>query len=115
MDILFAYLDADAALIDNSIAAGASGIVIASFGSGRMTPAMEAGVARALAANIPVVLARRVAGGFTPSVYGDPSNSAQGRLDVLSAGSLSPQKARILMMLGLSQTLDGDRLRALFE
>ena len=114
VDIIFTYLDADAELINYSARSGAKGLVVACFGSGRLTPAMEAGVAKVVKKGAPVVLARKTSGGFTPAIYQNPDASMMGRIGVIPSGSLSPQKARILLMLALAHSKDDREIQDLF-
>lgn len=115
VDIVHAYLDADDAALSAFLAAGAKGIVIATFGSGRVTPALELAAKRAVEAGIPVVMASRVGAGHTAAIYDDPGRSAAGALGVVSAGSLNPQKARVLLMLALQAGSGRDEIVRLFD
>jgi L-asparaginase/Glu-tRNA(Gln) amidotransferase subunit D len=64
---------------------------------------------RARAAGVPVVRASRVGGGSVAP------NTVDDECGCLPAGALSPQKARLLMMLALRETRDRERLAALFR
>jgi L-asparaginase len=104
VDIIYSYADADGALIDAAIAAGAKGLVIAGFPTGSPTPAQRKTLEAAQAKGIAVVMSHR--GGI-------------GRIDTtdnpyISADNLSPQKARILLMLALAKSPAPDALKRVF-
>lgn len=102
VDIIYTYADADGALIDAAITAGARGLVIAGFATGAPTPAQRKALAAAQKNGIVVVMSNR--GGLgrinTPNDY-------------LTADNLTPQKARILLMLALAKTKSLDEIRRL--
>ena len=106
VDIVYTYADADGASIDTS---KADGLVIAGFPTGSGTPAMDEAVKRAVARGVPVVMTHRGGMGRVtdtrvkearPLVWGD---------------NLTPQKARILLMLALTRTRSAPELQKIFE
>ena len=111
VDIIYSYADADGALIDAAVAqAKADGLVIAGFPTGSGTPAQDEAVKRVIAKGVPVVMTNRGgmgrvtetaarAGEKRPLIYGD---------------NLTPQKARILLMLALTRTRDPAELQKIF-
>jgi L-asparaginase len=100
--LLACALGADAALLDAALAAGARGLVIAAFGSGDVPAAMAPGVERAIAAGVPVVVARRAVAGRVEPRYADPGEGRWlAERGVLFAGDLSAAKARVKLMLAL--------------
>jgi L-asparaginase len=88
---------------------GAQGIVIAATGNGSMPAAIKPALACARDAGIIVVRASRVGNG---SVSAGPVDTEYG---TIPAGWLSPQKARLLLMLALSQTNDRNRVAEYFR
>ena len=105
VDIAYAYAGADGTVIDALAAAGVDGIVAAGLGSGGSPAPFMAGLQRALAAGIPVVIAPQVGNGravqtrrFTEGGY-------------IVADNLTPKKARILLMLGLTATARREELQ----
>ncbi len=98
VDIAYGYAGADGTVIDALVEAGVDGIVAAGLGSGGSpAPFMDA-LQSAVDAGLPVTLATHVGTGrvvqtrrFTEAGY-------------IVADNLHPKKARILMMLGLTQT-----------
>jgi L-asparaginase len=97
VDILYAYADMSADLIDASVAKGAKGIVIAGVGNGNMNAASLRAVANAARKGIVVVRSSRVVTG----TVGRNVEVNDDELNLLASDELNPQKARILLMLAL--------------
>jgi L-asparaginase len=110
VDIIPAYAGADAALVEAAIAAGAKGIVSAGFPSGSPSPAQKAALTRAAANGIAVVQSSRSGSG---RVIDD--KVALRDAGFVAADSLTPQKARILLMMALTITSDTAELRRIFD
>ena len=110
VDIVHAYAGADGMLVDAVRAHGSDGLVLAGFGTGTFPPAVLAAAESAVAGGMPVVLASRSSAG---RVVMTPRKAEQG---FIVADNLMPQKARILLMLGLTVTGAGDLegLRGMF-
>ena len=110
VDIVHAYAGADGMLVDAVRAHGSDGLVLAGFGAGTFPPAVLAAAESAVAGGMPVVLASRSSAG---RVVMTPRKAEQG---FIVADNLMPQKARILLMLGLTVTGAGDLegLRGMF-
>ncbi|MGI9425505.1 MAG: asparaginase [Hyphomicrobiaceae bacterium] len=109
VDIVSCYAGADGVAIDAFIAAGAKGLVSSGFAPGLLTPAQDEAFDAAVAKNIAVVQSNRAGSGRVP-----------GRAKLLergfvSADNLIPQKARILLMVALTQTNDIAELRRIFS
>ena len=109
VDIVFTYAGADGALIDAAAAAGAEGIVIAGFPTGSGTPAMDEAMKRAAAKGIPVVMTNR---GGTGRITDTREKEAR---PIVFGDNLTPQKARILLMLALTTTKDRAQLQRIFQ
>ena len=108
VDIVYAYAGADGMLVDAASNGGSDGLVLAGFGGGTFPPSfIEAGV-RAVEKGIPVVLASRSTAG---RVIITPRKSEQG---FMVSDNLPPQKARILLMLGLAIRKDKAELQDFF-
>ena len=95
VDVVLTYQQAPGDLIDASIRGGARGLVIASAGAGALTAAQLDATASAMRAGLPVVVASRV-----PRAEMLTSDVPRG---TIAAGTLSPVKARILLMLALAR------------
>jgi len=111
VDILTAYLGGDDALFQAALKAGAKGLVIAGFGSGTMTPAVERAAAAAAAAGTPVVLSSRVLSG---PVHDASYGAARAPANFVRSGLLNPAKSRVLLMVHLAAA-DGESLQQAFD
>lgn len=110
VDIVYAYANLQADLID-FLADTADGIVLAGVGDGNATDLAIEGLGRAAANGVAVVRSSRTGSGFVArDVELDDA-----RLGFVAARDLNPQKARILLMLGLSLTRDPAALQDLFD
>jgi L-asparaginase len=101
-EIAYSYVDASGDAITAFAAAGARGIVIAGDPSDRQGPAVKS----AIAGGTVIVAANRNTSG---AVY------ETGVPGIISAEDLLPQKARLLLTLGLALTSDLDQLRSWFH
>ena len=111
VDIIYSYADADGALIDVAVAqAKAEGLVIAGFPTGSGTPAQDAAVKRVIAKGVPVVITNR---GGTGRVTETAARAGEKR-PLIYGDNLTPQKARILLMLALTRTRDPAELQKIF-
>ena len=115
IEILYSYAGADGQLIDAAVATGAQGIVMAAFGGGRLAEAQIAAVQTALAQGILVVLSSRVGRGAVEVNYQNNLAPAGTEHGAILAGDLNPAKARILLMLALTQTQDVAAIQVLFR
>ncbi|MGE0223123.1 MAG: asparaginase [Acetobacteraceae bacterium] len=109
VDIIPAYAGADAALVEAAVAAGAKGIVSAGFPSGSPSPAQKDALKKAAQAGVVVVQSSRSGSG---RVIDD--KVALRQAGFIAADSLTPQKARILLMMALTKTTDPAALRRIF-
>lgn len=110
VDIVYAHAGMGRGLIDAAVAAGAKGIVIAGVGDGNLSAAAVAAAATAAERGIAVVRSSRTGGGVVErSIEIDDD-----QLGFITAEELNPQKARVLLMLGLVRTRDPVALQELF-
>ena len=109
VDIVYTYAGADGALIDAAAASGAEGIVIAGFPTGSGTPAMDEAMKRVAAKGIAVVMTNR---GGTGRITDTREKEAR---PLIFGDNLTPQKARILLMLALTTTKDRAQLQRVFQ
>ncbi|HEV3008710.1 MAG TPA: asparaginase [Burkholderiales bacterium] len=109
VDIVYTYAGADGALIDAAAANQAEGVVIAGFPTGSGTPAMDQAMKRVAAKGIAVVMTNR---GGTGRVT--DTRAAEAR-PLVFGDTLTPQKARILLMLALTTTKDPAQLQRIFQ
>jgi len=108
VEIIYSYAGADAALIDAAVTAGARGLVSAGFAPGSPTPGQRSAFERAAKAGIVVVQCSRATGRVAPRRRLRESG-------IVAGGDFSPQKARILLMLALSQTTDLTEIQKAFQ
>jgi L-asparaginase type II len=106
VEIIYTYADADGALID---ASKAEGLIIAGFPTGSGTPAMDEAVKRVVAKGIPVVMTHR---GGMGRVTDTRAKEAR---PLIWGDNLTPQKARVLLMLALTRTRNAAELQKIFE
>jgi L-asparaginase len=110
VDIIYTYAGADGALIEAAVAQGkAQGLVIAGFPTGSGTPAMDEAVKRVVAKGVPVVMTHR--GGMGRVI---DTRAKEGRT-LIWGDNLTPQKARILLMLALTTTSEPAALQQIFQ
>jgi L-asparaginase len=104
VSIIYMHEDQDNEQIDAAIRAGAKGIVIAGNGNASVPTNVKNHLIELTAKGYPVVRSTRTGTGFsTPKKEG------------IGAGILNPQKARILLMLSLSNGSDINTIRKNFE
>lgn len=107
VDIVYAHIGADSALVDALVAAGAKGLVVAGVGRGGTTPSQGRALRRAVDQGVIVVTSNRTGGGRV----GRPTNPETlrdlpaGRGATIGAGDLNPQKARMLLALAIGAGL----------
>lgn len=110
VDIVYMYADAPSDQIDMLISKKVDGIVIAGVGNGNFNKAYMEAVKRAIKAGIVVCRASRTPSGRV--VLHDEINDDE--LGTIVSDDLTPQKARILLMLALTRTKDQKQLQQLF-
>ncbi|HXQ82049.1 MAG TPA: asparaginase [Opitutaceae bacterium] len=110
VDIVYAHAGMGRELIAAAVRAGARGLVIAGVGNGNLGARARAAAAAAARAGVAVVRSSRTGGGIVErNVEMDDD-----RLGFIAADELNPQKARILLMLGLTRTRDPLQLQEMF-
>jgi len=110
VDIVYAHAGMGRGLIEAAVRGGARGLVIAGVGNGNLGSEALAAAARASRAGLAVVRSTRTGGGIVErNIEVDDD-----RLGFIAADELNPQKARILLMLGLMQTRDRAALQEIF-
>ena len=110
VDIVYMYADAPSDMIDMLVSKKVDGIVIAGVGNGNFNKAYMEAVKRAVAAGIIVCRASRTPSGRV--VLHDEINDDE--LGTIVSDDLTPQKARILLMLALTKTKDKKQLQDIF-
>jgi L-asparaginase len=108
--ILYGYAGDSSPQVKAVADGGAKGIVFAGVGNGNFNPNVETALAEARQKGIAVVRSSRVGSG---AVTRDAEVDDQ-KLGFVVADDLSPQQARVLLMLGLVKTSDPAELQRLF-
>jgi L-asparaginase len=120
VDIVYSYGGADGVMIDAVVKAGARGIVVAGTGAGDMTYGESEAVLRAREAGVMVVRGTRVGSGRVvdselpmrdPKVL-RPRYREKG---IITSDNLTPQKARVLLMLALTRTQNPQEIQRVFD
>jgi L-asparaginase len=110
VDIIYSHAGMGPELIEASVRAGARGIVIAGVGNGNLAAPALGAAAAAAKGGLAVVRSSRTGGGIVERNV-EVDDDANG---FIAAVELNPQKARILLMLGLTKTADTLELQRLF-
>ncbi|MFZ0128716.1 MAG: asparaginase [Candidatus Dormiibacterota bacterium] len=107
---------ADASAVDAALDRGTHGLVVEGLpGAGAVPLPMLEGVARAVAANVPVVIASRAPQGRVPTPPTGGTGSPLRALPLLSANDLTAEKAWILLMVALGEGRDPADASRLFN
>jgi L-asparaginase len=110
VDVVLSYVNADGIMIEAAARAGARGIVSAATGAGRPTPAQDAAFDKAYKENGTLMcLCSRVASG---RVVRSPGLKRKG---FVASDNLPPWKARILLSLALSKTMDANDIQRMLD
>ena len=110
VEVVYSYANFGRDTIDFLVGKGVKGIVLAGVGDGNSTDDGIAALADAVKKGVAVVRATRTGSGLVVrNVEVDDD-----KLGFIAAMELNPQKARILLMLGLMKTKDPRALQTLF-
>ncbi|MFO1418309.1 MAG: asparaginase [Methylotetracoccus sp.] len=110
VDIIYAHAGMRRELIDAAASTGAKGIVLAGVGDGNAPAPVLSALSEAAHKGVTVVRSSRTGSGRVTRNMEVPDD----RLGFVAALDLNPQKARILLMLGLVKTHDPAALQDLF-
>ncbi len=110
VEIVYAYAGMGRELIDAAVKAGAHGLVLAGVGDGNLGAIALAAAAEAVKSGVAVVRSSRTGGGVVERNIEIDDD----RHGFIVADELNPQKARVLLMLGLTLTRDPATLQKLF-
>jgi L-asparaginase len=114
VEIVSQYAGADGRVISLLLhQGGVDGLVIEGFGLGHVTAGTLDAIKQARARGIPVVLSTRVYTGRVVPLYARDVETQQ--LGCIRADNLSPQKARVLLMLALTRTNGTEELQKYFD
>ncbi|MBI4483565.1 MAG: asparaginase [Acidobacteria bacterium] len=109
VDIIYVAADMDGALVEAAVKAGSQGLVLAGFPTGSPAPGMQKALKEAAEKGLPLVMTNRGGEGRITEI-----REGQG-YQFIGGDNLSPEKARILLMLALTRTKDLGELRRIFR
>ena len=110
-EIVYAYVGAGRTIIDAVVASGAKGIVFAGLGNGGIPALMLEALDDARRQGVIIARSSRSSSGLVTRC-GALDDDAH---DFVAADNLSPQKARILLMLALTQSSDPSVIQEIFQ
>ncbi len=111
VDILYSHANDSADFVQNALKHGAKGIVSAGLGNGNLYPAVLDALADAAKRGVVVVRSSRVGSGFITN----PGEIDDAQYGFVSGDNLNPQKARVLLMLALSQHANRQQIQHYFD
>ncbi len=116
VDVIPMYGGADGVLLRASLAAGARGIVIQGLGWGNVNLPLYDAIGEAIKKGVPVVVTIRAPSGRVQPWYGwKGGGKTLQDLGAIFGDDLSPNKARILLMLALQTTSNPKELQRMFD
>ena len=116
VEIVAMYAGANGTLVKAAAAAGAKGIVIQALGWGNVNIPMFEAIQQVIGQGIPVVISTRVPNGWVLPIYGFAGGGKTlQNAGAIFADNLSPQKARILLMLALQSKSTAEAIQELFD
>jgi L-asparaginase len=110
VEIVYSYANCTGGLVTDAVKDGAKGIILAGVGDGNTTDAALEALKNAAKQGVVVVRSSRVGSGIVDRNVEIKDDD----MGFITAMELSPQKARILLMLGLTKTKDLQPLQKLF-
>ena len=110
VDVAYAYANVGDVAVNALVAAGARGLVHAGVGNGSLPAKTKPALVKARKDGVVIVRASRVGQGIVAR-NGEANDD---ELDFVVADTLSPQKARILLMLALTRTTDTRNIQRMF-
>ncbi len=110
VDIVYGYANMNTVALDAFVAAGAKGIIHAGVGDGSLAAKVKPGLVAARKKGTIIVRASRVGQG----ILARNGEANDDELDFVAADTLSPQKARILLMLALTKTTSTKDIQRMF-
>ena len=108
--IVYSHVNADRVPYDSAVQAGAKGIVIAGTGNGAFHNQEWPGILDAIKNGVVVVRSSRIPCG--PVTFNHKEWADAG---MIHAGTLNPQKARILLQLALTKTSESTEIQKIFD
>ena len=114
--LLKAYAGMNGMLIDHLVSRGAKGIVLETLGRGNVPPMMLDSISNAIKNDVVIVLVSRCYSGRVLDTYAYPGGGKDlTKRGCILGGSFNGQKARILLMLAISNSYTNKQLKDLFK
>ncbi|WP_071459991.1 asparaginase [Bacillus massilinigeriensis] len=114
--LIKAHAGMDCSLLSAVKGLKVDGVVIEALGQGNLPPAALPGVKELIAENIPVVIVSRCFNGIVQDIYGYEGGGKQLKeLGLIFSNGLNGQKARIKLLIALSQTTDMKEIDRMFQ
>jgi L-asparaginase len=110
VEIVYSYVNFGRDMIDYLVDTGVKGIVLAGVGDGNTTDEALLGLRDAARQGVAIVRSTRVGSGTTRRNM-EVNDDEMG---FVASAELSPQKARVLLILGLMKTSDPHKLQSYF-
>ena len=110
VDIIYSHSNDNPDFVNVAVKNGAKGIINAGMGNGNPFPSELEALGEAVKAGVVVVRDSRVGSGET-TLNGEVDD---GKYGFLASDNLNAQKARVLLMLALTQTTDKAKIQELF-
>lgn len=110
VDIVYSHSNDNPDFVNVAVKNGAKGIINAGMGNGNPFPSALEALGEAVKAGVVVVRDSRVGSGET-TLNGEVDD---GKYGFLASDNLNAQKARVLLMLALTQTTDKAKIQELF-
>ena len=110
VDIIYSHSNDNPDFVNLAVKNGAKGIINAGMGNGNPFPSALEALGEAVKSGVVVVRGSRVSSGET-TMNGEVDD---GKYGFLASDNLNAQKARVLLMLALTQTTDKAKIQELF-
>jgi L-asparaginase len=110
VDIVYGYANANGVAVNAFVAAGAKGLINAGVGDGSLADSVKAALISAHKSGVAVVRSSRTGNGIVAR-NGEVNDD---QLDFVVSDTLNAQKARILLMLALTETSDSKEIQRIF-
>ncbi|WP_204190312.1 asparaginase [Mammaliicoccus sciuri] len=109
--IVKAYMDLSSDLLDFFVEKQYDGLIIEALGQGNMPPTALQGIQNLLDADIPVVMVSRSFNGIVGGIYAYEGGGYQlQQMGIILSNGLNGQKARLKLLVGLSNHLSKENL-----
>jgi L-asparaginase len=110
VDIVYGHANDTDVFVNAAVKAGAKGIVHSGMGNGNLFPSTQTALIEASKKGVVIARSSRVGSGRT-NLHGEVDDEKFG---FIATDSLNAQKARILLMLGLSKTNNKQQLQKMY-